>query len=142
MKIKAMAQGLVAGCIAMTVAGCATVPEQRTWLGGTSWAIEDVNGTSTAGSTDFTVKFTDTRFEARFGCRRASGNYTLRYLENDPRPLFQGSDATITGTACTGLPAEEIGPEILSNATFSLTRHSDGRVIMLQPPTGMTLHPL
>lgn len=142
MKTRAMAQGLAVGCIAMILAGCASVPEQRTWLGGTTWAIEDVNGTSTAGRTDFTVKFTDTRFDARFGCRRASGNYTLRYLENDPQPIFQGSDATITGTACTGLPAEEIGPEILSNAGFSLTRLADGRVIMLQPPTGMALRPL
>lgn len=141
MTIKALAS-VALGCTAFSLGACATVPAQTTWLAGTAWAVDDVNGTSTAGRSDFTVKFTSNRFEARFGCRRASGNYTVRYLENDPQPIFQGSNATITGTACTGLFAEANGPEILANATFSLTRTSDGRLIMLQPPTGITLRPL
>ena len=142
MKTKPGVTMLVSSLCALTLGGCATVPEQKTWLAGTKWAIEDVNGTSTAGRTDFTVSFTNTRFEARLGCRRASGNYTIRYLEGDPQPIYQGSDATVTGTPCTGLTAEEIGPELLGSATFSLTRRADGYLIMLQPPTGMALRPL
>lgn len=135
---------LALGCSTLTLSGCATVPPgQNTWLDGTRWTIADVNGVSTAGRSDFTVSFSATRFEARFGCRRASGQYTLRPIsESDPQPVFQGSDAVITGTACTGNFAETVGPEILSNATLSVTRKEDGTVVMLQPPTGIYLRPL
>ena len=142
MNIKAVTVKLAPVCIALALGGCATVPEQKTWLDGTSWTIEDVNQTSTAGQDNFKVSFANGRFDASFGCRRATGKYTLRYTENgDPRPLFQGSDASITGTACTGLFAEQVGPEILSNGALSLSLLPDGRLTMLEPPTGIILRP-
>ncbi len=122
--------------------GCVTATPPASFLAGTDWAIIDVNNVDVSNRSDFTVSFTDSRFDARFGCRRATGRYTLRPTANgDPEPVFQGADATITGQACTGSTAETIGPEILSNAPLTLTRSTEGRLLMLQPPTGIALRP-
>ncbi|WP_157812440.1 META domain-containing protein [Novosphingobium kunmingense] len=142
MKIIALAASIATFAIAL--GGCSTIPPTQTsWLAGTRWAITDVNGVDTSARSDFAVNFSETRFEARFGCRRASGRYSLRSASNGaPEPIFQGSDAIISGQACTGSFAETVGPEILSNAGLSLHRLADGRVVMLEPPTGIALRPL
>jgi hypothetical protein len=131
--------------LALAVSACATTPMQKdsAGLGGTAWSVENVNGVSTDGRTDFTVTFSGTTFDARFGCRRATGRYVISYSSNgDPRPIFKGQDARIAGKACTGKFAEEIGPEIISNSYLSLDRQADGRLMMAEPPTGILLRPL
>ncbi|NJC04831.1 hypothetical protein GGQ97_000624 [Sphingomonas kaistensis] len=131
--------------IALGLSACMTAPAQTdsAGLAGTMWSVEAVNGQSTAGRSDFTVAFSGTTFDARFGCRRATGNYAITYASNgDPRPGFRGYNARISGSPCTGTFAEQLGPEIISTATFSLDRQTDGRLMMAQPPTFILLRPL
>ena len=131
------------GSLAIAVAGCATVPsQQRFWLADTNWAIDDVNQVDTSGRTDFTARFTGSTFDARFGCRRVSGQYSIRYSATEDRvPIFEAHNAVISGNACTGSFAETIGPEVISSGNLVLNRDVDGRVRMVQPPTGITLQP-
>ena len=85
------------------------------------------------------------RFALRrgFGCRRVSGQYTLRPASNgDPEPIYVGQGASSSGEACTGSMAEELAPELLANATFPLNLLPDGRLVMLQSPTWIALRPL
>ncbi|MEA1072453.1 hypothetical protein [Sphingomonas sp. LY160] len=131
--------------LALVVSACATTPVRQdpAGLGGTAWSVENVNGVSTDGRTDFTVTFSGSTFDAQFGCRRATGRYAISYSSNgDLRPIFKGRDARISGKACTGKFAEEIGPEIISNSYLSVDRQGDGRLMLAEPPTGILLRPL
>ena len=144
MNLRTLATYVVLGSVALALCGCATVPPApTTFLDGTRWAVVDVNGVNIQDRSDFTVSFSGTRFEGQFGCRHVSGNYTLRPAANDvEQAIYQGSDARVTGEPCVGNLPEEIGPELLGNASMSLQYNSDGYLIMLQPPTGMALRPL
>lgn len=131
--------------LAIAVSACATTPVRQdpAGLGGTAWSVEGVNGVDTGSRTDFTVTFSGSTFDARFGCRRATGRYAISYSSNgDLRPIFKGRDARISGKACTGKFAEEIGPEIISNSYLSVDRQGDGRLMLAEPPTGILLRPL
>ena len=142
--MKLLPNTFAAAGIAIALSGCATVPAApTTFLDGTRWAVVDVNGVNIQNRSDFTVSFSGTRFEGQFGCRHVSGNYILRPAANDvEQAIYQGSAARVTGAPCVGNLPEEIGPELLSNASMSLQYNSDGYLIMLQPPTGMALRPL
>ena len=132
------------GGLAIAMSGCATAPPApRFWLAGTSWAVDGVNRIDTSTRTDFTVHFTDRTFDARFGCQRATGTYTIRYASNgDPVPIFDPSNGVVSGKACTGSPAETLGAELITRSSFSLDRAADGRVVMSVPPTFIALRPL
>ena len=142
--MKLLPNTFAAAGIAIALSGCATTPaEPQSWLADTRWAVVDVNGVNVADRTDFRVSFSNSRFEGVFGCRRVSGQYTLRPASNgDPQPIYVGQGARFSGEACTGSMAEELAPELLANATFSLSLLPDGRLVMLQPPTGIALRPL
>ena len=140
---KSLGSFLIAA-VALGLGACATTPVQPdpAGLAGTVWTVEAVNGQSVIGRKDFSVAFSSKTFDARFGCRRATGNYAITYASNgDPRPNFRGYGARISGTACTGTFAEQLGPEIISNATFSVDRQPDGRLMLAQPPTFILLRP-
>ena len=130
-------------------------PRVSIWQGDADWTVRPanaddlvqqwagVNGIDTSTRTDFTVRFNDTTFDARFGCLRARGNYTIRYVaKDDPMPIFDPSNGVVSGKACTGSPAEALGAEILTRSSFSLQRTTDGRVVMMVPPTFIALRPL
>ena len=142
--MKLLPTTLAATCIAFALTGCATTPsEPASWLAGSRWAVIDVNGVDVSDRSDFRVNFSNSRFEGVFGCRRVSGRYTLRPAANgDPEPIYVGQGASFSGEACTGSMAEELAPELLANATFSLNLLPDGQLVMLQPPTGIALRPL
>jgi hypothetical protein len=131
--------------LSLGAAACVTEPTQSdsAGLAGTAWSVEAVNGQSTLPRTDFAMTFTGSTFDARFGCRRATGNYAVSYTsDGDARPNFRGYNVRIAGTACTGRTAEQLGPELLANATFTLDRQTDGRLMLAQPPTFILLRPL
>lgn len=129
---------------ALALGGCQTMPAApANFLDGTRWAVTDVNGVSVANRDDFTVSFTGSRFEGRFGCRTVSGTYTLRGAITEPsQPIFQGGDGRFSGEPCVGNLPEEIGPDILVNATFSVAQPNQGTMVFLQPPTGMAFRRL
>ena len=144
MNMRTIATNLALGSVALALGGCETVPTPpATFLDGTRWAVIDVNGVNVQERSDFYVTFSGSRFEGRFGCRIVSGNYTLRITANgSEQPVFQGSEGRFSGEPCLGTLPEEIGPELMVNATFSVARPSEGRMNFLQPPTGIAFRQL
>ncbi|KLE35909.1 META domain-containing protein [Aurantiacibacter luteus] len=142
--IKTVVGSFTLACAALALGGCETVPSApATFLDGTRWAVIDVNGVNVSDRNDFYVSFSGSRFEGRFGCRTVSGTYTLRVAANDAyQPIFQGSEGRFSGQPCLGTLPEEIGPELMANATFSIARPGEGRMNFLQPPTGIAFRQL
>nr|WP_247711982.1 META domain-containing protein [Qipengyuania qiaonensis] len=102
-------------------------------MAGTRWIIESVNGYDLSAREDFTISFTHSKFEARFGCRTSSGRYTV---EGD---YLRTAEVVTDGPSCAETPAEELGPVIL-NSGMSLSW--SGRGLMLEkPPTFIFLRP-
>ena len=102
---------LAAASLALTAAACAALippgPMPRS-VANTDWRVVAINGRATPRVGEFTMRFENIRFGAKFGCNGLGADYVQRGDIIDPGPVIG------TKMACPDMSYEFQGSNVLS----------------------------